>query len=474
VAALVAACGSSAVGSPSSGGASASPVATGAVAPIPSVAAALDPALLEGVWTGALQADRAYPITLRFVGCEVGAACGDNEYADPDDPDRVVCASELTLAEAQEGTFLLRQRMTFHPDACLATSLRITPAADGTLEVAEYGDLEAPPCCTGTVTRVSADARPTPLAVGGPIPGLGVPTAVTDLHGGVTQYAGEGFGALWIPLADSGEVVRVDTTTGAILARVRIGEPARTQLGDDPHAVAVADDGAWVAVASEDAIARIDPTSNTVTRSIPVGIAPYALAIDGRRAWVASFEDDAVALVDLDTGDVLATGSAAKPTGIAVGEGGVWVVEHRADRVLRLDPETLAQVAAIDYGGPGPNEACGFCVENVLVAHGGVWTADNHRRSVTRIDPARNRIEARIALPLDAWAVAAGDDRVWASQKDEGAPTDTWLVAEIEPATNKAVTHPVPAQSVMWAGDALWTAVPGRRGDILTRIDVSR
>ena len=127
----------------------------------------------------------------------------------------------------------------------------------------------------------------------------------------------------------------------------------------------------------------IDPATDTEVRRIELDVAPYAIAIDGRQAWVASFEDSAVVLVDLDAGKRVASVTVASPSGIAVSPGGdaVWVVEHRADRVLRLEPTRLEVAATIEYGGPGPNDVCGYCIENVIYAEGAAWTADNHRRT---------------------------------------------------------------------------------------------
>ena len=91
-----------------------------------------------------------------------------------------------------------------------------------------------------------------------------------------------------------------------------------------------------------------------------------------------------------------------KPTGIAVGLGGVWAVEHRGDSVVRIDPNTDDVVARIRLGDRGPNELCGMCVENVIVSDGSVWTANNEARSIGRIDPATNELAATIELPLRA------------------------------------------------------------------------
>ena len=105
-----------------------------------------------------------------------------------------------------------------------------------------------------------------------------------------------------------------------------------------------------------------------------------------------------------------------KPTGIAIGFDGVWVVEHRDDTIARIDPGTNKVVEEIALGERGPNDLCGMCVENVVVGDDAVWTANNEGRSVSRIDPKSNEVTATIDLPLRPWAVSAGGGSIWASQ----------------------------------------------------------
>jgi hypothetical protein len=467
IAALVAACSTS----PTLSVSAPPPVAN--ATPARSVEPSLDPAVLDGVWTGALEADQDYPVTLRLHGCVVGAACGENEYGVPGDPEAPQCAAELTLTDVTEAGFELAQRLTFQPWQCAPTTLLVRPQADGTIRVEEYGDRSAPPCCIGTLTRTSLEVVPSPLPLPGAIEGLGTPASVTWLGGGATQYPATTPGSLWLPVDGAGELVRIDTGTGEVLARIPVGDPSHSDLHSDPHAAAAADDGVWVTNAADRSLVLIDPATDAEVRRIALDVAPYALAIDGRRAWVAAFEDSAVVLVDLDAGKRVASTDVASPSGIAVSPGGdaLWVVEHRADRVLRLQPDTLEVAATIDYGGPGPNDVCGYCIENLIYAEGAAWTADNHRRTVTRIDPRKDEATT-YTLPLDAWSVAAGGGRIWASQYDPDAATSTWMTASIDPATGAIETYPLPAQSVAWADDILWAAEPARRSDILTGVAV--
>ena len=248
--------------------------------------------------------------------------------------------------------------------------------------------------------------------------------------------------------------------------------PVPVELHTDPHAVATADDGVWVASASAHALVLIDPVTDAVARQVELDVEPYALAIDGRIAWVTSFANDALVKVDLDAGETLATTEVMKPTGVAVGAGGVWVVEHRMNTVVHVDPASAEVLAQVEIGEERPNDLCGACVENIIVAEGAVWTSDNYQRTVTRIDPAADQVVAHIELPMRVWAVTAGVGRIWASQFDEDfSSIEDWMTVAIDPATNEPTAFALPAYSVSWAGDALWVVQPSQRNDTLIRVD---
>jgi len=364
--------------------------------------------------------------------------------------------------------------MSYHASQCLAAVLTIRAAADGAIEVEAAPEAGAQPFAHG---RLTAAEPPVDAGVStDPVPGLGTPTATTPLPGATTQYGAAGFGSLWLPIEDAGEVVRVDASSGEITARIPVGNPGAVELRSDPHGVAVDDAGVWVTAAADSTLEFIDPATDSVTRTIAIGAPGYAIAIDGNLAWVTSFQDSLLVEVDLEAGRVLGTVEVASPTGVALGRDAVWVVEHRANTVVRVDPATRRIIDRAEIAQGGPNALCGYCVENLVVAADAVWTADNHGRSVTRIDPRPGSVAATVALPLRVWAVAEGGGRVWASQFDGDDTGDRvvdpaeWKLAEIDPATGRPTLFDVPSQGVFVTQGAVWVFVPGRRGDLLTRI----
>ena len=71
------------------------------------------------------------------------------------------------------------------------------------------------------------------------------------------------------------------------------------------------------------------------------------------------------------------------PSGIAVGEGGVWVADSLDNAVVRIDPGTRAVTTTIPVG----NSPAG-----VAVGAGSVWVADSSDGTVERIDPLTDKV----------------------------------------------------------------------------------
>ena len=307
-----------------------------------------------------------------------------------------------------------------------------------------------PPPPTPTGTTVPAFDRGRFAAVI-PLPGAG-PMTVAD-------------GMLWV-LKGAGTVVRIDPATNAV-----VGKPLRVPAGAE--AIAVAQGALWVTSVApgdlgtpgKDTVTRIDPATGRTVATITVARAPLDVAATPGAVWVTNSGagGDSVARIDPHTnrlsGRPVSTG--ASPQSLAVGGGSLWVANHDARTVTRIDQASGKVLADI----PVPSEP-----HRLAYGAGAVWVSNWHDNSVSRIDPATNRVVGS-PIPIGSHhagnlAVGAGDLWVTSDYRPEAAPDDV-VVVRIDPQVNRAVEtiavggHPI---DVAVTADAVWVSVanPGR------------
>ena len=118
-------------------------------------------------------------------------------------------------------------------------------------------------------------------------------------------------------------------------------------------------------------VQRVDPRSNRLVATIPVGPVPRFLV---------------------------------------TGAGGVWVLNQGDGTVSRIDPATNRVVATIaaDVAGPGGD---------IAVGANRVWVRAT-RVLLSAIDPATNRVVARFGPPMGSGAVRVANNIVWVSAHD--------------------------------------------------------
>jgi hypothetical protein len=154
------------------------------------------------------------------------------------------------------------------------------------------------------------------------------------------------------------------------------------------------------------------------------------------------------------------------PVGLAVGDGAVWVPNHDANTLLRIDPGTNSVAATISLPDVGAHA--------VTTSPGAVWVgtegASGKPGVVARIDPATNKVVATIVTPGSAGVMdlAFGAGALWA-EFDSGA-------GRFDPASNSLSASIVLPQSPVSCGglaaddSAVWVAPSagcfGRGGSI--------
>ena len=167
----------------------------------------------------------------------------------------------------------------------------------------------------------------------------------------------------------------------------------------------------------------IDPETNTIVDEIQVGIRPGPVVVGGGSVWVGNLDDQTLTRIGAAQRSTIKTISLddRTPTGLAFGDGAVWVAHGRRGALSRVDPQfervtdTLevanpsSQLGAVDVGDGSVWAVYGdstiarvdprdvsladsaFVDETpaaVVVAGGSVWVANSSQANVTRFNPS--------------------------------------------------------------------------------------
>jgi DNA-binding beta-propeller fold protein YncE len=193
-----------------------------------------------------------------------------------------------------------------------------------------------------------------------------------------------------------------------------------------PNDLLAAADALWVG--TEERVFRIDPSSDLEDGSWPLPNAeessPFVfdagdgyLAYGANTVWAASFR--AISRIDPPTSE-LVPGTSAVWGRLAYGFGSIWTIGLEP-RLVRLAPATLRPQATIELS---------FGSSDVTVGEGSVWLPDHRGHQVWQVDPARNVVEDSYDVGGRTVAVAVGAGAVW-------APSDDGALVRIDPTTGE-------------------------------------
>lgn len=230
-------------------------------------------------------------------------------------------------------------------------------------------------------------------------------------------------------------------------------------------------------------LVRVDQATHERMEAV-VGDGVSGIAIGEGSVWLSSFRDRSVYRIDPATLRVRTRiATQEPPLEIAVGAGSVWVTTSTT--LVRIDPITGGIVDRIALG------PCGrICATDVVVAGGTVWATHFESERLISLDPAREGSDRQ--EHLDSWpvAMAVGHGAVWILHDDQpprslieridiGAGTST-----VERLPSEAhgplycLEHDVgsdypvePCATIMVGRRAVWVATAGDDVSWLWRLD---
>jgi DNA-binding beta-propeller fold protein YncE len=137
------------------------------------------------------------------------------------------------------------------------------------------------------------------------------------------------FGDLWATVTPAGAVVRIDRTTGDVIATV--------PTGADPRSLLEGGGLLWVANETAGTISGVDPATNTVTRTLSLPDVSTLVAYAADSLWAAQGVGDTVVRLDPTDGSVLETRTVGgnPQRGLVIGSD-IWVPNHLVSTVSIL------------------------------------------------------------------------------------------------------------------------------------------
>jgi DNA-binding beta-propeller fold protein YncE len=249
------------------------------------------------------------------------------------------------------------------------------------------------------------------LALAGAVAALAAP-AKLDV-GEWTYGLAAANGSLWAGGLAIGDVLRVDPASGRVVGRVNIG--ARVfNLAAAPGAV-------WAVANISGTVSRVDARTGDVTATVRVGNEPYDVEWGFGSAWVSNAGDGTVSRITgrkiVRTIDV-----GVEPNGLAAAGGYIWVGDHTAGRLVRIDPRTNRVTARLRLAGA-----------DWITAYRGSLYVSQETDRVTRVDMRTLEVLGRVRTARNPLGSAIVGGRLWVPCIDAN------VVLVVDPRTMRVV-----------------------------------
>lgn len=295
----------------------------------------------------------------------------------------------------------------------------------------------------GYIHDLGATVRPSPGRQAQRSRGLIVGLALLLVVASTLLIVNRGDGGDSFPTGPN-TVAVIDATTGEIIDGVALG------AGALPGALASGLGSVWVANFGAETFAEIDPDTRSVTAASSARGLPSAIAAGEGFVWIATGLSDAVQVFDPAAGRIVESVPVPNATDLAVGFGWVWATDSSGGSLYRIDPDSL-EAMRFWIGEPRRDEK----PTGVAAGEGGIWVANLLIHTVTHLNPQTGEVVTpNIAVdPCAPEQVAVGAGYVWATCPHEN------LIVKIDPRrdtlvdTFEVATGPT---GIVAAADAVW------------------
>jgi streptogramin lyase len=226
---------------------------------------------------------------------------------------------------------------------------------------------------------------------------------------GVADSA-EGFGSLWLSVARSGDVVRLDPATGRIQHRFRVG--------GKPRAIATSGDAVWVSLeggeGGTDTLLKLDPKDGSILARVPYQYGIASLAASPSALWVINRFRARIVRADLRGGEArraIQVGDSPSDYGV-YGDGALWLATPRDDAVHKFITATGRDIPI----------GVGKYPRRLTLADGKVYVSNFYSNELYTIDARTSRIVGEpLSVPVNPYAIAVGGGALWVTRPPDNA-----------------------------------------------------
>jgi outer membrane protein assembly factor BamB len=172
-----------------------------------------------------------------------------------------------------------------------------------------------------------------------------------------------------------------------------------------PRVNGVSFDGRLVWFANGEKLQAFEPANGRIVRALDVAACDAGTAFDGRHLF--QIAGDRIHKIDPATGQVLSTIPApggGGDSGLAWGEGTLWVGQYHDRKIHQLDPNTGAILRTIESNR---------FVTGVTWVDGELWhgTWEGDEADIRQVDPETGEVLARLTMPEGTMVSGLESDR---------------------------------------------------------------
>jgi YVTN family beta-propeller protein len=215
-----------------------------------------------------------------------------------------------------------------------------------------------------------------------------------------------GEGAVWVASNWADELWTIDPKANEVRG------PA-IRVGRAPLDVAIGWGSVWVTNSGGGTVSRVDPRTRQVVATIPVGPEPIGVAAGSAGVWVTAFRDSRVWRIDPRTNRVVGVPIPVEtgPTTIIASPLGIWTASQ---------PANLSRIEEI-RNSVAETTAVGRSTSGIAAVGRQIWVTDHMAGVVWRVDPlTRKVIEPSIPVGKRPLRLALGGGSVWVSNSGSG------------------------------------------------------